>query len=204
MIIVSDPLEPYNRVMYQFNDKFYFWVLKPTAKGYRKVVPEPARKSVRNFFLNLTTPVRLVNNGLQGKFRQSGVELARFFINTTWGVAGLFDPAKSRMNLPLYEEDFDQTLGMYGLGSGIYIIWPFWGPSSLRGTAGIVGDLAMDPVFYLTLGTNFAYTGVTAYRMVNETSLTIGDYESLKEAAIDPYIALRDAYFQNRRGKIKE
>lgn len=201
---ISDPLESYNRAIYKFNDKFYFWVLKPASKGYAKVMPQVARTSVRNFFSNLTTPIRFVNCGLQGKFKKSGVEAARFFVNTTWGMGGVFDPAKSRLKLEKQDEDFDQTLGRYGVGSGAYIVWPFWGPSSLRGTAGIVGDMAFDPAFYLFLVANFAYTGVTAYQMVNETSLRPNEYDDFTKAAIDPYIALRDAYFQYRKNKIKE
>lgn len=204
VIHVPDPLEPYNRLMYKFNDKLYFWVLKPVAKGYKKVAPEVARKSIHKLFSNVTTPIRLVNCGLQGKLEGSAIELTRFFVNSTLGVAGLFDPAKSLIGLEKQEEDFDQTLGKYGLGPGLFIVWPFWGPSSARGTVGMLGDWALDPTFYLTFVNSFAYTGVTTFQIVNDTSLTLGDYEDLIKAAIDPYISIRDAYFQNRRSKIKD
>ena len=201
---ISDPLEPYNRVMYKFNDKFYFWILKPTAKGYKKVVPERARTSVRNFLSNLSMPVRMVNCALQGKLWGSAVEITRFFVNTTWGVAGFFDPAKTYLGLPMYEEDFGQTLGKYGLGSGLFITWPFLGPSSLRDTVGLAADAFLSPLIYAGESGGLVYSAANPFEVVNNTSLTLGDYEDLKKAAVDPYISIRDAYFQNRESKVKE
>jgi len=110
------------------NDKLYRWVLKPVAKGYKFVVPDPVRVSVRNFFLNLGTPIRAVNALLQGKFGDMGMELARFGINSTIGMAGLFDPAKE-FHPTRKDEDTGQTLGVYGLGPGFYLVLPILGPS---------------------------------------------------------------------------
>jgi phospholipid-binding lipoprotein MlaA len=201
-IEVSDPLEPVNRAFFHFNDKMYFWVLKPVSKGYGKVVPQPARLCVKNFFSNLTTPVRLVNCALQAEFEGAWVELERFAINTTVGVAGFGDPARHRWGLQKRDEDFGQTLGRYGLGPSIYINWPVLGPSNVRDTVGYVGDIFLDPVFYLV--PQFEYSvGIKAYETVNGTSLRGNDYEDFKDAAIDPYVALRDAYYQYRKHLVR-
>jgi len=195
---IKDPLEPVNRAFFQFNDKLYFWVLKPVAKGYTKVVPEPARRGVKNFFSNITTPVRLVNCLLQAEFEGAWVELERLAINTTVGVAGFGDPAKSKWNLAKRNEDLGQTLGAYGLGPSAYIVWPFLGPSSVRDTVGYVGDLFLDPINYLVPYLDYNL-GLKSYDTVNTTSLQQGEYEDLKNSALDPYVALRDAYGQYRK-----
>lgn len=200
---IADPLEPFNRAMYHFNDKLYFWALKPVAQGYRKVVPEGARVSVSNFFSNLAAPIRSVNCLLQANFSGAASEFGRFVVNTIWGIGGLMDPASSKdIDLSKHEEDFGQTLGVYGLGQGFYINWPIFGPSSPRDTVGMVGDLFLRPLTYVNPWE--VSVGTRAYDKVNDTSLRIGDYESLKEAAIDPYIAIRDAYVQHRMHKVKE
>ena len=198
---IADPLEPFNRAMYHFNDKLYFWVLKPVAKGYGKVVPEAARVSVGNFFTNLAFPIRFVNCLLQGNFEGAATELGRFTVNTLWGIGGLLDPASNQdLDLRKQDEDFGQTLGSYGLGQGIFITWPLFGPSSLRDTVGLVGDGFLTPYSYFTPW--YTGAGTKVYDKVNDTSLRIGDYESLTEAAIDPYVAIRDAYVQYRLKKV--
>jgi phospholipid-binding lipoprotein MlaA len=201
-VTIADPLEPFNRAMFQFNDKLYFWALKPVAQGYNKVVPEGARVSVKNFFYNLKFPIRFISCLLQADLRCMGTELGRFTVNTVWGVGGLLDPASSeQVNIPKREADLGQTLGVYGLGQGFYIVWPVLGPSSGRDSVGIVGDFFLYPVSYISPW--YAWLGVRGYEEVNETSLRIGDYESLKEAAIDPYVALRDAYVQYRQSMVR-
>ena len=200
---IADPLEPINRLFFQVNDRFYFWLLKPFASGYGTIVPQPVRVSVRNFFSHIATPVRMVNCLLQVDFKGAGTETTRFFVNTTVGLAGFLDPAKKRFNIDKAEEDFGQTLGFYGIGPVLYINWPFLGPSSLRDTAGSVGDGFLDPWNYAV--TSFpANLAVKSYNRVNSASLSIGTYEDLKEAALDPYIAMRDAYHQYRQKKITE
>ncbi|MBA4395482.1 MAG: hypothetical protein C0407_18175, partial [Desulfobacca sp.] len=130
---IPDPLEPFNRAMFHFNDKLYFWVLKPVAQGYNKVVPEPARVGVKNFFSNLGFPARFVSCLLQADFKGAATQLGRFVVNTVWGVGGLLDPSSSeQLNIPKQDADLGQTLGIYGLGQGFYIVWPFLGPSSAR------------------------------------------------------------------------
>lgn len=201
---VNDPLEPVNRAFYTFNDKLYFWFLKPAARGYRTVVPETARVGVRNFFYNLAGPVRMVNCALQGKAEEAGYEFVRLFMNTTVGLGGFLDVAGGEaMQLERYDEDLGQTLGFYGMEPLIYIHWPFLGPSSGRDTLGTIGDGFLNPLNYVVPegGYNAA---IRTYERVNETSLTIGDYEDLKRSALDPYVAIRDAYYQHRESRIRE
>lgn len=198
---IYDPIEPFNRVMYQFNDKLYFWLLKPVGQAYGKVVPEPARVSVRNFFDNLGFPIRFLSCLLQADLGCAGMETERFAVNTIWGIGGLMDVSSSQeLNIPEQDVDLGQTLGVYGVGHGFYIVWPVFGPSSVRDSADIVGGFFLDPVDYL----NPWYTPIVVrgYKTVNETSLRIGDYESLKQVALDPYIAIRDAFVQYRLNKV--
>jgi phospholipid-binding lipoprotein MlaA len=200
---IADPIEPFNRAMYHFNDKLYFWVLKPVAQGYNIVVPEVARVSVKSFFSNLRFPARFVSCLLQADFSGAAAEFGRFTINTVWGIGGLLDPSSNKeLDIQKQDTDLGQTLGVYGVGQGFYIVWPILGPSSPRDSVDVVGDYFLYPVSYI----NPWYTsiGVRAYEEVNGTSLRIGDYESLKDAAIDPYIALRDAYVQYRLKKVEQ
>jgi phospholipid-binding lipoprotein MlaA len=199
---IADPLEPLNRAFFHFNDKFYFWLLKPVASGYGAVVPEDARVGVRNFFSNLVTPIRFVNCLLQANFKGAGNETIRFFFNTLFGLGGFLDVGKKEFDIEKRDEDFGQTLGVWGIGSAFYIDWPVLGPSSLRDTGGFVGDLFLDPRIYVL--TRPIFYVVRPFELVNDTSLRIGEYEDLKGAAIDPYIALKDAYHQYRRNKIRE
>jgi phospholipid-binding lipoprotein MlaA len=198
---IADPLEPWNRMMFTFNDRFYFWLLKPVAQGYSAIVPEWGRVRVKNIFHNITMPVRFVNNLLQLKIDEAGTEVIRFVLNTTAGALGMFDVAKN-IDLKAHDEDLGQTFGSYGFGDGFYIVWPLLGPSSLRDTAGLVGDYFLDPVSYIT--PTASSIGVRSVDVTNRTSLHIGDYEDLKESALDPYIAFRSAYFEYRENKIKE
>jgi len=201
-LTIADPIEPVNRAMFQFNDKLYFWALKPAAQGYNAVVPQPVRVSVKNFFKNVTMPVRFINSLLQGKFKGAVDELTRFGINTTIGLVGFFDVAKSRFDLMPQERDLGQTLGVYGMGGMMYIVWPFLGPSTVRETIGLAGDSFLDPFSYIEPFE--AALGVNAYEKLNKTSLTLGDYEDMKAASVEPYIGVRDAYVQYRRGLIKK
>ncbi len=194
---VPDPLQPVNRFVFQFNDRLYFWLMKPAARGYNAVVPEQARIGVNNFFRNLEMPVRFVNALLQGEPKAAGIELVRFTLNSSMGVGGLVDIMKRNPNFQPQEKDLGQTLGKYGIGNGLYIVLPFLGPSTIRDTVGNVGDGFLTPIDYITPFEDML--GVNAYDYFNRTSLHIGEYEDFKEAAIDPYIALKDAYLQHRK-----
>ncbi|UCH81693.1 MAG: VacJ family lipoprotein [Nitrospiraceae bacterium] len=199
---IPDPLEPLNRIFYTFNDTFYFILFKPVARGYNAVVHKEIRKSVKNAFDNAAMPVRFVNSVIQGKVKSAGVELVRFLVNSTLGLAGLFDVSEKELSLQTDEADLGQTLGIYGLGNGFYIIWPFLGPSSLRDTIGLVGDGFLYPINYIP--DREVVFGLTACEYLNENSLRIGQYEDLKSGAIDPYSALKEAYHQKRRDMIEK
>jgi len=201
-IDTPDPLETFNRAMFVFNDRAYFWVLKPVARAYRAVTPEQFRLCVKNFFYNIAAPIRLANCLLQGKFTTAARELTRFFINSTVGCGGLNDLSLLYPDLQTHPEDLGQTFGRYGIGQGFYIVWPIIGPSSLRDTIGMVGDIFIDPVTYFNTAT--IGMGTRALDMINLTSFRIGDYETIKDAAIDPYEAIRNGYLQYRRRQVSE
>jgi phospholipid-binding lipoprotein MlaA len=199
---VSDPIEPLNRAFFVFNEKFYYWVAKPVAKGYNHVFNQDIRVSVRNFFNNLGAPARVANNLLQGEIRATGTELLRFAMNSTMGILGFFDVARD-FGIEKREADLGQTLGKYGLPDGMYLVVPFLGTYTLRDGIGAFVDGFLDPVNYVDPWE--AALGVRMYRTENSISLRLGIYEELTEPALDPYIAVRDAYIQNRirviRGK---
>jgi phospholipid-binding lipoprotein MlaA len=198
---IADPIEPVNRGIFYVNDKLYRWVLKPVAKGYKYVVPGGVRIAVRNFFFNLGTPIRAVNALLQGKIKDTGTELARFGINSTIGMAGLFDAAKD-FHLTRKDEDTGQTLGVYGLGSGFYLVLPILGPSSARDAVGLAGDTFLDPMTYLLHGE--AGLGMRFVRSETDLTFRINEYEELTDAAVDPYAAVKDVYIQYRAKKVRE
>jgi phospholipid-binding lipoprotein MlaA len=200
---VYDPLEKINRGIFWFNDKMYFYVLKPVARGFR-YVPEPWRVSLKNFFNNLRAPVTIINATLQGKFADAGNELTRFATNTTLGIGGLFDPSKEHFGIRAKEEDTGQTLGHYGVGPGPYLVLPFLGPSNLRDGIGLFADSRMDLTYYLWGKDkhNYDYIGAIAVRLINNLSLDKDTYEGIKKDALDPYLFVRDAYAQYRQNQI--
>jgi phospholipid-binding lipoprotein MlaA len=207
---IYDPFSGYNRAMTTFNDGAYEYVFKPVAKGYKFILHEEIRLSVQNFFHNLYYPVRLVNNLLQGKFENSAQETGRFLLNSTVGILGLFDPAKSEFDLQPHEEDFGQTLGFYGVGAGPHIVLPLLGPSNLRDTLSLYPDALLSPIDYTernywTLTDTVAeYLGLVTLENVNYTSLHINHYDKLKKNAVDLYPYLRDVYEQYRDKQIEE
>ena len=202
---VWDPIEPFNRGMFWFNDKLYFYLLKPVAKGYRFIAPEPVRESVGNFFHNLAAPVRVLNSLLQGKGTVAAAELSIFMINSTWGIAGLFDLAPDDMVKP-DAEDFGQTLGHYGTPSGFYLVLPVFGPSNARDAVGLVADSLTHPVpspYYLKMK-QIEIVGVRTYDTVNELSLDKDTYEGIKRDALDPYLFVRSSFMQKRAANIEK
>ncbi|QOY52882.1 MlaA family lipoprotein [Candidatus Sulfurimonas baltica] len=207
---IYDPFGGYNRIMTSFNDGVYEYFLKPVSKGYKAVVHEEIRISVGNFFNNIYFPQRFVNNLLQGKFKNASEETGRFVINTTVGLLGLFDPAKSYFNLVEHKEDFGQTLGFYGVGSGPHIVLPLLGPSNLRDALSLYPDSLLSPVdyedrsYWTLTDTWLEYTAVRTYEYVNANSLDIERYEEMKKDAVDLYPFLRDIYEQYRENQIKE
>jgi phospholipid-binding lipoprotein MlaA len=201
-VTIADPIEPINRISYLVNDKLYYWAIKPVANVYKLIVPEPARISVKQFYFNMKFPIRFVNCLLQADFSGAGIEFGRFTINTIWGIGGLLDPAAGGgINLAKQDTDFGQTLGMYGVGHGFYILWPVLGPSSPRDSVDIAGEYLLDPLSYF--GPWYTGIGIRPFKIINNASLVIGEYESLQGAALDPYVAIRDAYAQYRAKAIK-
>jgi phospholipid-binding lipoprotein MlaA len=196
---IADPLEPWNQIVFRFNDRLYFWVLKPTATFYRDTVPSPVRNGFANFFHNLLTPVRFTACVLQAKGRSAALELSRFMINSTFGLLGFLDLTRKYPETIPPEEDLGQALGSYGIGQGFYIVWPLLGPSTLRDSIGLVGDSFLNPVTYVRPTASAA--GIKGFRTINNTSFRIGDYEGMKAAAIEPYISIRDGYIQMRKAQ---
>jgi len=196
---VWDPIEPVNRGIFWFNDKLYFYLLKPVARGLR-VVPEPARVSIGHFFDNLGSPVRFANDLFQGKLKDASDELARFVFNSTFGIAGLFDIAREQGGVSKKEEDFGQTLGHYGTGAGFYLVLPLFGPSNARDAVGRVGDYFLDPLPYAL--DNWELIGAKAVDKENDLSLDKDTYEGIKRDELDPYLFIRDAYAQRRQAQI--
>jgi len=198
----SDPFKPVNHAVFQFNDSLYFKVVKPVAKTYNKIVPKRVRIGLFNFFRNIKMPVRFLNCVFQIKFIGASSELTQFTINSTIGCLGFGKPAQTVFHLKPREEDLGQTLGVYGIGNGIYIVWPIIGPTTLRDTIGSFGDTIFNPLSYITPWyINGCVKGVDS---LNSASLRIGEYESLKQAAFEPYDAMKDAYIQYRHKKVAE
>ncbi len=201
--LIPDPWIEMNKGIYHFNDKLYFWLLKPVARGYGFVIPKELRLAVRNMFYNVRFPVRFINCLLQGKGHKAGAEFGQFFINSTAGFLGMQNVAANYPQLQPGAEDLGQTFAVWGIGSGAYLMLPFFGPSSLRDGLGRLGDTFLDPIWWY-FDDIWVSIGIRAGETVNATSLRIGEYEALKQAAIDPYVMIRNAYVQNRLKVIAE
>jgi phospholipid-binding lipoprotein MlaA len=196
-----DPYERTNRALLWLDEELTRWVVDPITDVYQLVVPDPARKAVRRFFLNLDTPSVLVNNILQREWRDAGITVERFALNTVIGMGGLFDPA-AQLGLPRHDSDFGQTLALTGVPSGPYLVLPFFGPSNARDAFGGLVDLALQPTLYiLPFGTLIIYESSLGLSARDAHSEAI---EMLRESAVDYYSALRNAYYQNRTAHIWE
>lgn len=199
--VAGDPLEPFNRSMYSFNDTLDRAVLRPVARGYERVVPEPARDMVGNFFGNLADIWTGVNQLLQGKPAEGFSDFWRVAINTTFGFGGIADVA-SLMGIEKHDEDFGQTLGVWGVPSGPYLVLPFLGPSTVRdGAAWAAVDFWGDPVVELTSShgrRNNAYV----LRTIDRRARLFQAEGLLEGAALDRYSFMRDAWLQRRRNQV--
>ncbi len=192
----KDPWESFNRGSYKFNDTVDKAVLKPVAKAYRVVLPQFVRVGVTNFFSNIDDLRVIANQLLQAKFRRAGEDTGRFIINTTAGVLGFIDVA-TIWGVPKHNEDFGQTLGYWGVGTGPYVVLPFFGPSTVRDAAGLFtldSTLSYWPYVDNMAARNSAY----AIDTVNTRARLLDSEKILEEAALDPYAFLRDAYLQRR------
>lgn len=190
-----DPLERYNRAVFNFNDTLDRAILKPVAQGYKRVLPQPFNIAISNFFSNLNDVNVAANNLLQLKVVKAASDVGRLALNTTLGFGGLFDVA-SRFGLRKHEEDFGQTLGYWGVGSGPYLVLPFFGPSTVRDTPARVVDSNLDPVVYV--GDAVTALSLVGTRLVDYRADLLAAEETLDEIAFDRYIAIRNAFLDRR------
>ena len=197
-----DPMEPFNRKVYAFNDTVDKAVLKPVAKGYVAVVPEMARRGVTNFFNNLGMIVTTLNDALQLKGTKVPVDIARFLTNTIFGLGGLIDVA-TELKIEYRKEDFGQTLGYWGVGSGPYLVLPLFGPSDLRDAPGLAVDFVTSPLYYWDADAEVRWA-LFGLDVVNTRANLLGAEKFLDTAAMDRYTFLRDSYLQRREYLIRD
>ena len=216
-----DPWEPLNTKVFEFNRQVDRWILKPVARAYNFIMPDPLQIGVSNFFYNLRATPRLVNNVLQGKVKGAGIEVGRFLLNTTIGLAGFIDVAE-RLDLNTPEEDLGQTFAFYGVPPGPYVVVPLMQPFTVRDLAGYVGDIFLNPIHWLVLPiievdaipsvvphsnrltTSLILITAKVTEVVNDRSLNLEKYQGVEEATLDLYSAVRNAYLQKRLKAIQE
>lgn len=201
---INDPLEPLNRAVFGFNDLLDVYLIEPAAEAYLAVFPDFARDGIQNFMRNLRAPLILANDLLQGKIGDAGVTTARFVINTTAGVGGLFDVA-STQGLYYKSEDFGQTLGAWGFGEGFYLVLPLYGPSNLRDTVGLGVDGYADPVRIWTFktGRDWIYYTRNGVEGFDNRARIVTAVQDLRRSSLDYYAAVRSAYTQKRRADVR-
>ena len=199
---IFDPLEPINRVIFGFNNIADKIILEPTAKGYRKL-PSPVQSGISNFLSNLRMPLVIVNQLLQGQGGNAIESTGRFLVNTTVGVFGLGDVA-DKLGLEEKYEDYGQTLAIWGVGDGFYIVLPIFGPSNLRDTAGLLLTATTDPInaYAVSEGEGWVVPVRTTINAVDRRSKIIDEVNALRNNSIDYYAAVRSSYYQNRKAAI--
>lgn len=195
----NDPYEGFNRSMFAVNEAIDKYAARPVAQAYDNVVPLPVKASVGNFFGNVGDLWIGANSALQGKFGDASVDIGRLLINSTVGIFGLFDVA-SELGLEKHEEDFGQTLAVWGVGSGGYLYWPVIGPRNVRDTAGFGVDSYIDPVWRIRAVS--VRNSMVALRFVDIRASLLPADKVVEEAALDKYAYIRDAYQQRRRNQI--
>jgi len=197
-----DPWEPFNEKTFWLNRQIDRFLLKPVAKGYNAVLPDLIRGGIANMFDNLDVTRRLVNNILQLKLAGAGRELARFTVNSTIGIAGFFDVARSAFDIAQSDRDTGQTLGVYGIGPGPYLVLPLLPPLTVRDFFGFVADEAMYPLsYFIPTGANI---GMTAVETISDRAATVDRYQGVEDTAVDLYGSVRNAYFQRRAADLKK
>jgi len=197
----KDPIEGFNRAMFAFNEGLDSAIVKPVATGYEAALPSPVRTGVTNFFSNIEDLLIGVNNLLQGKAPEAFSDLGRVAINSTIGLLGLFDIA-SDAGLEKHDEDFGQTFGRWGVGNGAYVVIPVFGPRTARDTAGLILDVATDPLTHL--GAGDGRDVLLVLRAVNDRANLLPADKVVEEAALDKYSYIRDGYLQRRRNLIHD
>ncbi len=196
-----DPFESINRAVFTFNENADEYVIKPAAEAYQFVLPEFVRTGVTNFFSNIGDIFVAVNNLLQGKPGNAANDIGRFLVNSTIGILGLFDVATDA-GLEKNKEDFGQTLGVWGVPSGPYVVLPLFGPSSVRDTAGLAVDLKTDFILNSNQLNHDQKVGSTVLRVVNQRANLLNASQLLEDAAFDKYSFLRDSYLQRRHNQV--
>lgn len=204
---IDDPIEPFNRAVFSFNNTLDEYLIEPVAKGYDYVMPDVAQKGVTNFFRNLDTPIYLVSDLLQLKFEQAGTHTGRFLINTTVGVLGFMDIAED-LGLSHHREDIGSAFGNWGMGPGFYLVLPIIGPSSLRDGIGLGFEAFLTPTTLVAYSDipqrnkNLILGGAYSLRIINIRSRLLDPIKSAKEASIDYYSFIKNSYQQDRQGVI--
>jgi len=201
--VVEDPWESFNSSVFQFNYDMDRHVMKPASEGYDAVVPPDVQGSIAHAFHNIGFMPRLLNSLFQGKYGRAGIEMKRFLINSTIGIAGFFDVAKYVFDTEAPPaEDTGQTLAVYGVESGPFLVLPFMRPFTVRDAVGYAGDIALNPInFVIPFLPNFA---LNAEKTVNERSLNLETFEGIEDSTVDLYGAVRSGYFQRRAKDISE
>ncbi|RAI58440.1 MlaA family lipoprotein [Roseicella frigidaeris] len=201
----NDPFEPANRTLYAANEWLDRAVTRPVAVEYRRAVPRPVRSGIRNLLNNIRSPVILFNDMLQGEPRRAGDTLGRFLINTTVGVAGLFDVADSWFGVPRHTEDFGQTLAVWGLGEGPYLFLPLFGPTNPRDLGGSAVDGSANLITWFGQGAVVDALRTTrgAMSLVDTREALIDPVDELRRTSLDPYVTYRSAYRQRRQADIE-
>ncbi|MGH7995385.1 MAG: MlaA family lipoprotein [Opitutaceae bacterium] len=202
---LHDPLEPLNRRVFAFNQQVDRFLIKPIAEGYLHVVPPPGRDGIRNFVQNLGEPLVFLNSVLQGDLKRSGNAAARFAINTTAGIAGVFDVA-AKNGLRYQIGDFGQTLYVWGFKAGPYLVLPVVGPSDPRDAIGSGIDLYLDPFRYVAERYNYP-TGISVAKAaiagIDQRARSIGTLDELKRESVDYYASFRSLYRQHRAAEVR-
>ena len=198
---VHDPLEGFNRAMFSVNEGLDTVIVKPVAQAYDFVTPLPVRAGVGDFFGNIADVRNVLNNTLQGKLADAGTDLGRLLINSTVGIFGLFDVA-SELGLEKHDEDFGQTLAVWGWADSSFMFWPLIGPRTVRDTGGWVVDVYTDPTWYTLNKSVATRNSLVALRFVDVRASLLPSDKVVEEAALDKYAYVRDAYLQRRRNQI--
>ena len=199
----NDPFESTNRQIFAFDQQVDRYLVKPSAEAYVDVVPEPARNGMHNFLTNLDLPVTFANDVLQGEVTRGSQTFGRFAINSTIGIGGILDLA-TPMGIPYHSEDFGQTLGVYGVPEGPYLVLPFFGPDPPRDLAGQVADVFLDPFTYVKLREHGWYSFGRAYfSLLDLRSRNLGTLEGIERSSVDYYASVRSLYRQLRNNEIR-
>ena len=196
-----DPLEPMNRTVFTFNENLDQYVVKPAAEAYKFILPDTVRRGVTNFFSNIGDIFVAANNLLQAKPKEAASDIGRFLVNSTIGILGFFDVATD-LGLDKHSEDFGQTLGVWGLSDGPYVVLPLFGPSTIRDAVGLAVDLKTDFVLNTNQLNSDERIGVTAVRVLDKRANLLDAGQLLEDAAFDKYSFLRDSYLQRRRNQV--